>query len=83
MGRFKSWSTSQNAETQILWYLAVQIRIEILDEFEFAVAKNPPTIREFDLHFDEHFESHLLGNGLYSYAHMTHIRFNQIWSGYD
>jgi len=33
-------------------------------DFGFAVDQNLPTIQGFDLHSDEHFESHLPRNGL-------------------
>ena len=41
--------------------------------FEFEVDSNLPTIYDFDLHFVDHFESHLFGNGLY-YAMMCKKR---------
>jgi len=33
----------------------------------WSVDYNLPTIHDFNLHSDEHFESHLLGNGLYQF----------------
>jgi len=40
-------------------------RVFTFQEFGFAVDSNLPTIQDLDLHFNEHFECHLLGNGLY------------------
>ena len=50
----------------------VEMRIEILDGQSSDLFSNEPfekspvmTIEDFVLHSDDHFESHLLGNGLY------------------
>jgi len=40
------------------------VRLAAARPFECAVYENPTTVEDFDLHFDEQFESHLLGNGL-------------------
>jgi len=52
--------------------MLVATRIEILDGQSSCLFSNQPfekrpgmTIEDFDLHSDDHFESHLLGNGLY------------------
>jgi len=52
--------------------MLVQVQIKILDSQSSGLFSNEPfekrpvmTIEDFDLHSDDHFESHLLGNGLY------------------
>jgi len=52
--------------------ILVEMQIQILDGQSSGLFSNEPfekrpvmTIEDFVLHFDEHFESRLLGNGLY------------------
>jgi len=59
--------------------MLVEMQIEIFDGQSSGLFSNEPfekrpvmTIEDFVLHFDDHFESFLLRNGLYLYWVKTH-----------
>jgi len=60
------------------WGLSRRINLrkffaQAMGPFESAVDLNLTTIEDFDLHFDEHFEFHLFGNGYIGFVY-TWIR---------
>jgi len=63
--------------------MLVETQIEILDgQSSYLFSKEPfgkrpgMTIEDFDLHIDDHFESHLFGNGLYLLFHVYYGKVN-------
>jgi len=62
----------QPVPEQMRLELVVRMQIKIRDGQNSGLFSNEPfekrpvmTIENFDFHFDDHFESHLFGNGLY------------------
>ena len=64
----------QHVPAKMRLEMLVEAQIQILDGQSSYLFSNEPfekrprvTIEDFGLHSDDHFESHLLGNGLYLY----------------
>jgi len=74
-----AWDTVKTVPEKTRLEIVIGMQSEILDGHARSLLKQlirketlTLTIEDFDLRFDEHFEFHFLGNGLYSLSSLFH-----------